>query len=214
MGWFDYISDIVSSVSIQSADAEAQDPGASSSKDQKGGVGTAQHDRGASVKGGASTSTPHSGTNEESDEEAEANKADAKKPESGKGHKPGDEGGAAAAGQVGADKAGPHGGPVGTKSGQQDDGDDDDEEEADDGGDDEEEEEEEEPEDPMPKLIEQCERTAACAPLKHHYDECAERVTAQHEEHGKAHEDCVEEFFHLMHCANACAAPKLFKQLR
>ena len=36
-------------------------------------------------------------------------------------------------------------------------------------------------------------KTKACAPAKHHYDECAERVTEQHEQHGKAHEDCVEE---------------------
>ncbi len=36
-------------------------------------------------------------------------------------------------------------------------------------------------------------RTAQCAPLKHHYDECAERVQQQEKEHGKAQEDCVEE---------------------
>lgn len=36
-------------------------------------------------------------------------------------------------------------------------------------------------------------KTAQCAPLKHHYDECAERVQQQEEEHGKAQEDCVEE---------------------
>jgi hypothetical protein len=36
-------------------------------------------------------------------------------------------------------------------------------------------------------------RTAQCAPLKHHYDECAERVQKQQEENGKAEEDCVEE---------------------
>lgn len=36
-------------------------------------------------------------------------------------------------------------------------------------------------------------KTQQCAPLKHHYDECAERVHSQHEQHGKAHEDCVEE---------------------
>ena len=36
-------------------------------------------------------------------------------------------------------------------------------------------------------------KSQQCAPLKHHYDECAERVTQQHEQHGKAHEDCVEE---------------------
>lgn len=36
-------------------------------------------------------------------------------------------------------------------------------------------------------------KTAACAPLKHHYDECAARVQRQEEEQGKAQEDCVEE---------------------
>jgi len=77
-------------------------------------------------------------------------------------------------------------------------------------------------------------RTQECAPLKHHYDECAERVTHQQETDGHAKENCVEEcefpyvgypidrsqlivwklVFHLMHCATTCAAPKLFKQLR
>ncbi|KAF2153209.1 hypothetical protein K461DRAFT_278021, partial [Myriangium duriaei CBS 260.36] len=120
MGWFDYVSDFYSSISVQSASADASDDQHSasgdfnSSKGQKGGVGTAQHDRGASVKGGVSTNTPHSGTDEESDEEAEVNKADAKKSEGpSAGHKQGGEGGAEAAGQVGRDKAGPHGGPVG-----------------------------------------------------------------------------------------------------
>jgi len=78
----------------------------------------------------------------------------------------------------------------------------------------EEEEEEEEPEDLKPKFEEECLRSAQCAPAKHHYDECAERVTKQQEETGKAEEDCVEEFFHMMHCATQCAAPKLFKALR
>lgn len=36
-------------------------------------------------------------------------------------------------------------------------------------------------------------RSQQCAPLKHHYDECAERVQHQQEENGKADEDCVEE---------------------
>jgi hypothetical protein len=39
----------------------------------------------------------------------------------------------------------------------------------------------------------ECLRSAQCAPAKHHYDECAERVTKQQEETGKAEEDCVEE---------------------
>jgi hypothetical protein len=36
-------------------------------------------------------------------------------------------------------------------------------------------------------------KSQQCAPLKHHYDECAERVMKQQEETGKAEEDCVEE---------------------
>jgi len=87
----------------------------------------------------------------------------------------------------------------------------------DEGGDDEEEEEEEEePVDPKPKLEEDCAKSAQCAGYKHHFDECVERVTAAQEDpdHKGPHEDCVEEFFHLQHCATQCAAPKLFKQLK
>ncbi|GAB7350476.1 hypothetical protein MBLNU459_g1072t1 [Dothideomycetes sp. NU459] len=211
MGFFDYVSDLYSSLSIQSVEAETQDDHKyasgdfNSSKDQQGGgMGTAQQDRGAATKGGASTSVSHSGTNEESAAEKEANDADAKKPEENdeKGHTPGD--GGAKSGQVGADNAGPHGGPVGAAD------DDDEEEEAED----EEEEEEDEPVDPKPLIEEECQNSKECAPAKHHYDHCVERVTSQQEQHGKAHEDCVEEFFHLAHCATQCAAPKLFKQLR
>ena len=43
-----------------------------------------------------------------------------------------------------------------------------------------------------------CLKTAQCAPLKHHYDECAERVQKQEEENGKAEEDCVEECKHSL----------------
>jgi len=155
MGWFDYVSDVYASLSIQSAAADIQEDMHSasgdfnSSKDQQGGMGTAQQSRGATTKGGVSDKLPHAGTDEESPEEAEANKQDAKSPEpSGeKGHTPGDEAGKAAAGQVGADKAGPHGGAVGPQK-------DEDEDEEESGGDDEDEEEEEEdePEDPMPKI--------------------------------------------------------------
>ena len=35
----------------------------------------------------------------------------------------------------------------------------------------------------------ECMKSQQCAPLKHHYDECAERVTQQQEENGKADED-------------------------
>ncbi|KAF2812480.1 Non-heme 11 kDa protein of cytochrome bc1 complex [Mytilinidion resinicola] len=82
-------------------------------------------------------------------------------------------------------------------------------------GDDEpEEEEEEETVDPKEKLEEECTESKQCSAPKHHYDECVERVTGQIENDGKAKEDCVEEFFHLAHCASACAAPKLWAQLK
>ncbi|KAI5922795.1 ubiquinol-cytochrome C reductase hinge protein-domain-containing protein [Camillea tinctor] len=77
----------------------------------------------------------------------------------------------------------------------------------------EEEEEEEELVDPKEKLEEDCKNSKVCAPAKHHYDECVERVTnASAEDEGK--EDCVEEFLHLAHCASQCAAPKLWSVLK
>ncbi|KAF7724612.1 hypothetical protein EC973_000856 [Apophysomyces ossiformis] len=66
----------------------------------------------------------------------------------------------------------------------------------------EEEEEEEEPEDPKEAIMEEC--ANECSKLKHHLDECNERV-----ENGSS-ENCIEEFFHFMHCADECAAPKIF----
>ncbi|KAL1957775.1 hypothetical protein VTO42DRAFT_5493 [Malbranchea cinnamomea] len=80
----------------------------------------------------------------------------------------------------------------------------------------EEEEEEEEPEDPKPQLEEECKNSPQCAPYKHHFDECVERVTrnAEDPDFKGPHEDCVEEFFHLTHCATECAAPKLWKLLK
>ncbi|KAI8148120.1 ubiquinol-cytochrome C reductase hinge domain-containing protein [Fennellomyces sp. T-0311] len=65
----------------------------------------------------------------------------------------------------------------------------------------EEEEEEEEIVDPKEQIMEACEKD--CAALKHHLDECNERV-----ENGSS-ENCIEEFFHYMHCADECAAPKI-----
>ena len=40
-----------------------------------------------------------------------------------------------------------------------------------------------------------CARSSQCAPVKHHYDACAERVTRQQEDpdHKGPKEDCVEE---------------------
>ncbi|PWN23536.1 Non-heme 11 kDa protein of cytochrome bc1 complex [Microstroma glucosiphilum] len=82
-------------------------------------------------------------------------------------------------------------------------------EEEESGGDDEEEEEEEE-EDLMPGIYEECEKSKQCAPAKHHFDECTNRVN---EGNGFKGEDCMEEFFHLAHCASDCTAPKIFSKL-
>ncbi|EQL03112.1 hypothetical protein G6O67_008233 [Ophiocordyceps sinensis] len=83
----------------------------------------------------------------------------------------------------------------------------------DDEEDDEEEEDEEEIVDPKETLEEECKKSRQCAPAKHHFDDCVERVRQQ-ESDGEAKEDCVEEFFHLAHCATACAAPKLWMKLK
>ncbi|KAI6710230.1 ubiquinol-cytochrome c reductase complex subunit [Diplocarpon mali] len=63
----------------------------------------------------------------------------------------------------------------------------------------------------------ECKESKTCSGPKHHFDECVERVTgADHSKADKKHpdEDCVEEFFHLAHCASACAAPKLWATLK
>jgi ubiquinol-cytochrome c reductase subunit 6 len=59
----------------------------------------------------------------------------------------------------------------------------------------------------------ECRNSKQCSPAKHHFDECVERVTSAESE-GGAKEDCVEEFFHLAHCATQCAAPKLWSVLK
>ncbi|KAK2002347.1 Non-heme 11 kDa protein of cytochrome bc1 complex [Colletotrichum falcatum] len=78
----------------------------------------------------------------------------------------------------------------------------------------EEDEDEEETVDPKEQLEKECEESKACASVKHHYDECVERVTAAADSEEGAKEDCVEEFFHLAHCATQCAAPKLWAKLK
>ncbi|KAJ7480950.1 Non-heme 11 kDa protein of cytochrome bc1 complex [Mycena latifolia] len=96
--------------------------------------------------------------------------------------------------------------------------------------------EEEEPEDEHPAIRAACEERADCAPLKHHFEKCQEKVQAGE---GFKGEDCVEEIVwqvyvvillcagihtyptprlplpvHMMHCSEACAAPQLFAKLR
>ncbi|CAK7200013.1 Cytochrome b-c1 complex subunit 6, mitochondrial [Sporothrix eucalyptigena] len=84
----------------------------------------------------------------------------------------------------------------------------DDAEEAEEEEEEEEEDDEEEIVDPKEQLEEDCRNSKECAPAKHHFEECVERV-----ENGSK-EDCVEEFFHLTHCATQCAAPKLWAKLK
>ncbi|KAK3401618.1 ubiquinol-cytochrome C reductase hinge protein-domain-containing protein [Sordaria brevicollis] len=60
-------------------------------------------------------------------------------------------------------------------------------------------------------LLTECRNSKECAPAKHHYDECVARVTGAGADNK---EDCVEEFFHLAHCATQCAAPKLWNVLK
>ncbi|KAF2276725.1 Non-heme 11 kDa protein of cytochrome bc1 complex [Westerdykella ornata] len=143
----------------------------------------------APPKGGVSTETPAAGTGEESKEEAEVNVQDkVKGGEEPPRHVPGTEKDERAVTQR---------------------------EEAEEAAEEEEEEEEEEETvDPKVVLEEECANSKQCSSVKHHYDECVERVTAQVERDGKPNEDCVEEFFHLVHCATNCAAPKLFAQLK
>ncbi|KAF5608760.1 ubiquionol cytochrome C reductase hinge [Fusarium subglutinans] len=57
---------------------------------------------------------------------------------------------------------------------------------------DEDEDDEEELVDPKETLEEECKNSPQCAPAKHHFDECVERVQQQESE-GGAKEDCVEE---------------------
>lgn len=81
----------------------------------------------------------------------------------------------------------------------------------------EEDEDEDEPEDPLPALKEKA-AEGVCHSFKHHFEECAERVTAAQQEPDYADreykEDCVEEFFHLEHCINDQTAGTLFKLLK
>ncbi|ORX39041.1 ubiquinol-cytochrome C reductase hinge domain-containing protein [Kockovaella imperatae] len=66
-----------------------------------------------------------------------------------------------------------------------------------------------EPEDIAPAIREGCEANE-CAKYAHHFQACQEKVEAGK---GWQGEDCVDEMFHMMHCVDACAAPKLFKKL-
>jgi len=68
-----------------------------------------------------------------------------------------------------------------------------------------------EPEDLHPTIREECKEEAKCKPLTSHFLHCQEKVESGH---GFKHEDCVEELFHMMHCVDNCAAPKIFAKLR
>jgi len=71
--------------------------------------------------------------------------------------------------------------------------------------------EEEEPEDIYPAIRDECKASGKCAALTKHFEHCQEKVQ---EGKGFKGEDCVEELFHMMHCVDECAAPKLFAKLK
>jgi len=71
-------------------------------------------------------------------------------------------------------------------------------------------EEEEEPEDIHPKLREEAQESSKCKAATQHFQHCTEKVQSGK---GFKHEDCVEEMFHMMHCADNEVAPKLFAKL-
>ncbi|KAG8902103.1 hypothetical protein FRB99_004830 [Tulasnella sp. 403] len=71
------------------------------------------------------------------------------------------------------------------------------------------EEEAEEPEDVLPELRDSCKESKACSGFNKHFEHCTEKVTAGE---GYKGEDCVEEL--LMHCVDACVAPKLWAKLK
>lgn len=83
---------------------------------------------------------------------------------------------------------------------------------ADDPEEDEEEEEEEEEDlvDPMDELKEKCGETKQCAPLKAEFDRCEERVNSR----SQTLEDCTEELFDFLHCADHCVSKSLFSKLK
>lgn len=147
MGFFDYVADLYAAVSVTTAEAEERQYAGvedtsgqqSSGKDvRSGGVGTAEHDRDATTRGGVSTKSPASGTDEESGSEKEANAADAEKAKQRTSS--GDDAGGDAAGSAKGKS---------DEGGEEDAGGDDEPEEEE-----EEEEDEDEPVDPKPKLEE------------------------------------------------------------
>lgn len=91
-------------------------------------------------------------------------------------------------------------------------------EEDEDEEEDDEEEEEEEGGDPLDALKAECANTTEGKELTHHFMECVERVHKAEEQPGyedaEYKEDCVEEFFHLTHYVDNCAAPRLFGKLK
>ncbi|KAG8915272.1 hypothetical protein FRC01_003720 [Tulasnella sp. 417] len=72
-----------------------------------------------------------------------------------------------------------------------------------------EEEEEPEPEDALPAIREECKASKNCVQFTKHFEHCEAKVN---EGKGFKGEDCVEEF--MMHCVDACVAPKLFSKLK
>ncbi|KAI3633580.1 hypothetical protein MIR68_008527 [Amoeboaphelidium protococcarum] len=66
------------------------------------------------------------------------------------------------------------------------------------------------PHDVKEDIERECMETKECAPIKQKFDVCTERVNSNPD----SEEDCVEEFFDLMHCVHKCAPEKYFHHLK
>jgi len=63
--------------------------------------------------------------------------------------------------------------------------------------------------DPFPEIREECEQKH-CQKYREKLDECNARVSSRK----KTEETCHEEVIDLFHCVDHCATPKLFKKLK
>ncbi|XP_039271688.1 cytochrome b-c1 complex subunit 6, mitochondrial-like [Styela clava] len=86
----------------------------------------------------------------------------------------------------------------------------DDPEDPEDEEDDDDEEEEEDLVDPMDAVKETCNNIPECSPYREELVRCEDRVNSR----SQTEEDCVQELFDFLHCADHCVADRLFSMLK
>jgi len=74
----------------------------------------------------------------------------------------------------------------------------------------EEEEDEEDIVDPRDAIVESCQNSHHCEPLKSLLDECNERVNSR----SKTEEQCTQELFDFIHCVDHCSHEKIFAKVK